>query len=119
MNKRKLGKKHEKEVKKWLEGLGYDVWLPPNTRWQSNDIFYLFDLIGIATRKTTLEYTYQYGYMPFIQVKTNRTDFYKARKQIKEWVENHDLLFYDVKFGVLLYPNRLWLYPTEEFEVEV
>ena len=86
MNKRAKGKRVEKQVSEYIESLGYEVWQPPNVKFQSNDIFYLFDLLAIMNNPGFEDK--QIAKMLFIQVKSNISDFYKARKKITEWAKS-------------------------------
>ena len=77
MNKRSKGKRAELQFYKYLQKkFGWLVWKPTSCKWGSKDIFGLFDIISIDKEGDTYYY----------QIKTNKSDFYKAKKKIKEWI---------------------------------
>jgi len=89
INKVAKGNRTELLARKELERLGYLVDKKPRTRFISPDLFGVFDLIAILGSTARL-----------IQVKSNRTDFYKARKEIIGWKKEHHIKL----------PCEVWLY---------
>ena len=88
VNKVAKGKRAERELAKLLEGMGYATWRPAWHRYGSKDVFNIADIVAVRKKGSTAE---PFGSTPFplflIQVKTNRSDFYKARKQMREFVK--------------------------------
>lgn len=80
VNKRAKGRKIELEARKILEKEGYLVEKKNASRWQSDDFWEMFDLLAIKSNDFRL-----------IQIKSNPSDFYKARKEIKKWIEKHNI----------------------------
>lgn len=92
VNKVAKGRRAEKELADFLsEKGGYIVWRPSRTRWGSKDIFNIADIIAIQQSDWLSKYeAYFFGNarvspVVFIQVKTNKTDYYKAIKQVSEF----------------------------------
>lgn len=89
MNKKAKGQRIENLAKKLLEEKGYLVEKKNWSKYGSPDFFGWFDLVAVKGDKVT-----------WIQVKSNKTHFYTARKKI----------------GYFLYENQLainceiWLY---------
>lgn len=79
VNKTNKGNRIELEARKLLQAEGYLVDRKNYSRWASNDFFCLFDILAIG-KKTRL-----------IQIKSNATHFYKARKEISEWLNENDI----------------------------
>lgn len=77
LNKTNKGNRYELLARKELEGWGYLTEKKNASRWQSNDFWGLFDILAIHPS----------GDVRLIQVKTNKSDFYKARKEIKKFVK--------------------------------
>lgn len=74
MSKRSKGKFYELQAKKLLLSEGFLVDVKNFSPYASQDFFRLFDILAVGP-DTKL-----------IQVKTNASDFYKARKDIKNWI---------------------------------
>ena len=122
VNKVAKGRRAEKEFADWLS-YGYYVWRPTWNRYGSKDIFCIADIIAI--RKGNL---YNITFPPnhdllFVQVKTNRSDFYKARKVVKNFIK--DLTIYNnIIFVVALKIKgkkwRIWQITTngEEYDTK-
>lgn len=89
MNKVAKGNRIENLAKKSLEDLGWLVDKKPRTKFNSPDFFGLFDLLCIRG-----------GDIKLIQIKSNRSDFYKARGEIAEWAQEN---------GITL-QIEIWLY---------
>ena len=90
VNKVAKGKQAERELAGLLESLGYETWRPSWNRYGSKDIFNIADIIAVRKKTGSAE---PFGDLPplfLIQVKTNRSDYYRARKQVKEFAENVD-----------------------------
>lgn len=95
VNKTDKGRRIELEARKMLEEDGYLTDFKPNVRWQSSDLFNMFDIIAIG-KETKL-----------IQIKSNATDFYKARREIGLWVDKNDIK--DISFEIWLRePRKAW-----------
>lgn len=88
MNTYSKGNRRERECMNILIADGWLVDRKNRTKFQSNDFFEMFDIV--ALRGNTVK---------FIQVKSNISHFYSARKSIKKWVKNN-------KVSV---PCELWL----------
>lgn len=95
VNKINKGRRIELEAKKILIEEGYLVDKKNASRWQSNDLFGLFDLLAIGKR------------VRLIQIKSNATDFYKARRQIGLWMDKNKIK--GVTFEIWLRePRKAW-----------
>ena len=79
MNKHAKGTHYELVARKLLESQGYLCEKKNYNRWASKDFYNLFDILAIG-ENTRL-----------IQIKTNISDFYKARKDIAEFVHTHNI----------------------------
>ena len=79
INKYQKGNRRELEARKILEEQGFLVDKKPRTKYQSPDLFGMFDLIAIKQKECLL-----------IQIKSNKSDFYKARKALRSWVKSND-----------------------------
>lgn len=79
VNKRDKGRRIELEARKELEAEGYLVDKKNSSRWQSDDFFGLFDLLAIGKE------------IRLIQIKSDRSDFYKARRAIGLWRDDIEL----------------------------
>ena len=75
MNRVHKGNRRELEARKMLEADGFLVDKKPRTKYQSPDLFGTFDLIALKGSPVR-----------FIQVKSNKSDFYKARKEVRSWM---------------------------------
>jgi Holliday junction resolvase len=80
VNTREKGRRIELEAKKLLIKDGYLVEKKNASRWQSDDFWELFDLFAMKSNDFKL-----------IQIKSNISDFYKARKEINEWLIEHNI----------------------------
>ena len=80
MNKYQKGNRRELEARKILESQGWLVDRKNRSKYASPDLFGMFDLVAISGGNTLL-----------IQVKSNKSDFYKARKQISGWKQTHSI----------------------------
>ena len=89
MNTRTKGARVESLAKKKLEKEGWLVFKKDHTRWSPGDFYGQFDMI--ATKGNTTRY---------IQIKSNKSDFYTARKSVAKWVKDT---------GVTS-PCEVWLY---------
>lgn len=86
------GARRENAAKKILLETGWLVDKKVWSKYASKDFFNLFDLIAIKGNM-----------MRLIQVKSNRSDFYGARKAIERWVEsNHIYPDMQISFEVWL-----------------
>lgn len=95
VNKTNKGNRIELEARKMLKEEGYLVDKKNYSRWESNDFFGLFDILAIG-KDTRL-----------IQIKSNPTDFYKARRQIGLWMDKNKIK--DVSCEVWLRePRKAW-----------
>lgn len=74
MNKRAKGARVEMLAQKKLEKLGWFVEKKVHTRWSPGDIYGQFDMIAVKGSE-----------VKFIQIKSNQSNFYTARKSIASW----------------------------------
>jgi len=75
------GSLHEREAAQEYEALGWTVYRPPKTRYGTQDIFGMFDLIAISPPSPNgCE-------IHFVQVKSNSTGGFL--KKLKNWREKH------------------------------
>ena len=74
MNRYQKGNRRELEARKLLEAQGWLVDRKNRSKWASPDLFGMFDLVAVKG-----------GEMLLVQVKSNKSDFYKSRKEIREW----------------------------------
>lgn len=74
------GKRAEKYAREDLKALGYLVEVKNYSRWQLKDFYNLFDILAIIGSTAKL-----------IQIKSNLTDFYKARKNIIAWKKENNI----------------------------
>ena len=80
INKHKKGANRELELRKKLTDEG---WLCETKNWNryaSKDFYGLFDILAI--KDTDIR---------FIQVKSNKSDVYKARRNISNWLRDNNL----------------------------
>jgi len=95
VNKHNKGNRYEKEARDLLIEEGYLVDRKNWSRYASKDFFTLFDILAIG-KHTRL-----------IQVKTNASDFYKARKEIGMWLSENTIK--GISFEVWLRePRKAW-----------
>jgi Holliday junction resolvase-like predicted endonuclease len=80
VNKYQKGNRRELEARKMLEEQGYLVDKKPRTKWHSPDLFGMFDLLAIKGDECLL-----------IQVKSNKSDFYKSRKALRAWTKSQSI----------------------------
>ena len=76
MNKRAKGKYYEAKARKELIEEGWLVEFKPATMFGSQDLYGLFDILAIRGDKTK-----------FIQIKSNASHFYTAKKDIRKWLK--------------------------------
>ncbi len=111
INKKSKGSRIELEFAKMLEEKGFIVWKPckckrgSKSSITSNDILGLFDIIAVGSTKEDI------GVKLFLfQVKSNKSDFYKARKEVKRFIgkitENH--LYVSFLVFVVLKDKKRW-----------
>lgn len=77
VNKINKGNRAEREARTLLQQQGYLVEKKNTSRWESNDFWGLFDVLALKPDGSEIR---------LVQVKTNKSDFYKARKHINQWV---------------------------------
>jgi len=97
INKVAKGRRVENIARDKLKTQGYLVDKKVRTRFSSPDFFGAFDLLAIKGNK-----------VKFVQVKSNPSDFYKARKELKEWLKMYNLFI----------NAELWLYFEREWRIE-
>lgn len=90
INKRAKGRAIELKAKKILQADGYLVEKKNASRFQSDDFWGIYDLVAVKERTVR-----------FIQIKSNKSDFYKARKEIKQFMQDNK----QFKVG-----SEIWLY---------
>lgn len=93
MNCHAKGTRVEGEAKKLLIAEDYLVEQKNWNRYRSKDFFTLFDIIAIKGNEVRL-----------IQIKSNPSDFYKARGDISRWVADNNIT--GIKCEVWLKENR-------------
>ena len=99
MSRVSKGKTYERLARKLLASQGFLCETKNYSRFQGQDFYNLFDILAIGK------------YTRLIQVKTNVSHFYKARKDIKEWINIKDIQ--GISFEV-------WLKePRKEWRVEI
>jgi len=99
VNKVAKGNRIELKARKKLEAEGYLVERKNRSRHHSPDFWGVFDLIAIKGAGVRL-----------IQVKSNPTDFYKARPEITTWKHANKVAL----------PCEVWLHiKSSEFRIEV
>ena len=74
------GNRNELIAKKILIDDGWLVEQKNWSKWRGKDFFGLFDIVAIKGE-----------FIKWIQIKSNRSDFYKVRKQIKNWLIENNL----------------------------
>lgn len=89
INKNAKGSRAEALARSNLRADGWLVDFKIRSRFASPDLFGVFDLIAIKDERVL-----------FVQVKTNVSHFYTARKEIAEWMQLNNLEFYP----------EVWLY---------
>jgi Holliday junction resolvase len=80
MSRRSVGKEHERQCKKQWKQNGWLVDFKFGSRWNSEDLFGMFDFVAVKGNRVV-----------FVQVKTADTDFYKARKEVQEFLNTNKL----------------------------
>jgi hypothetical protein len=80
INKRRKGKLAERKYRKQLESLGYLTEVKNYSRFASEDLYGIFDIMGIMGSALLLA-----------QVKSNLSDFYKARKEVAAWKKENGI----------------------------
>ena len=92
------GRAIELKAKKKLIAEGYLVDKKIRSRFASPDFYGLFDLLAIKE-----------DHMRLVQVKSNPTDFYKARKYIIEWKT----------FNNITHNTEIWLYKGRKDKIDL
>ena len=87
ISNRKKGRVLEIKVEKQFNKLGFTTWRPPATKFQSQDIFGVGDILAIS--KKGIKNTLALPNFLLIQVKSNVSDFYKARSQMRTFEQEH------------------------------
>ena len=82
INTYKKGKRRELEAQKLLEKDGYLTMRQNHTRYGQNDFFGLFDIVSLKRDGSEIR---------LIQVKSNISDFYSARKDILDWMSLNEI----------------------------
>lgn len=97
-NKSAKGQRYERKARHILEDEGYLTDFKIRSRYASNDFFEVFDIFAISKKDLKL-----------VQVKTNISDFYKARKEVARWILKHDFEKIGINFEVWLRePRKPW-----------
>jgi len=100
VNKTSKGNRAELEARKMLVNEGFLVEKKNSSRWQSNDFWGMFDILAIHPRD---------GIVRLVQIKTNASDFYKARKHVRDWVLGNEVFALNVDCEVWLRePRKEW-----------
>ena len=79
MSKRSKGKYYEKKARDLLSSQGFTCETKNYSRFQGQDFFNLFDILAVGS------------HVKLVQVKTNASHFYKARKDIAKWVAENNI----------------------------
>lgn len=102
INKRNKGRRIEKLAKDLLRKDGYLVETKNASRYQSDDFWGMFDILAVMPET---------GKLRMIQIKSNASDFYKARKEIAYWVMENQVTGFSCE--IWLKENRKdWRYET-------
>ncbi len=80
MNTYAKGNRIEKAFRDLMQTNGWLTWKPSRARFNSNDVFGLFDVVMVRD-----------GKIQMVQIKSNPTHFYHARKEIASWVDTYKL----------------------------
>lgn len=80
MNKHSKGRRVELACRKVFEKAGWLTDVKNWSRWGAKDFYNMWDFIAIRG-----------SMVRFIQVKSNRTDMYKAKKRMKAWMEDNEI----------------------------
>lgn len=86
------GRRVELKAKHRLQDMGYLVDKKVRTQWHSPDFFGMFDLLGLGED------------VVLVQVKSNPSDFYKARKEIRKFANEHRVE--GLEYWIWLYEGR-------------
>jgi hypothetical protein len=84
VNTYRKGNRAELEARRICEKDGAITWKPSRAKWQNNDIFGLFDFVALYPGDKFTE-------IRFIQVKSTRSDFSKAKKEITAWTKKYNI----------------------------
>lgn len=109
MNRRAKGKRNEAKARKLLQDLGFVVDFKQANMFGSQDFFELYDIMALKKKELWM-----------IQVKSNRSDMYSAKKPIKEFIQKYNPPFKSAimlaipykPFRVLVF-NREWIESSE------
>lgn len=82
MNTYTKGNRIEKLFRDMMQTYGWLTWKPSRARFNSNDVFGLFDVVMARGSKIQM-----------VQIKSNLSHFYHARKEIAQWVVSNHLHF--------------------------
>lgn len=80
MNTYTKGNRVERMFRMMMEDKGWITWKPSRAKFNSNDIFGLFDCLCIRGESVAL-----------FQIKSHSSDFYSARKQIAKWIDTYKI----------------------------
>jgi aromatic ring-opening dioxygenase LigB subunit len=95
MNRVAKGRRTEREIEMMVREAAFETYRPAWNRWSRKDVF-KFDIIAIKKRGVMFQDRLgmaNNGVIPlllFLQVKSNVSDFYKARKEIEKWIKEHE-----------------------------
>jgi len=95
VNKHTKGNRRELEARKLLEAEGYLVEKKNFSRFSDKDFWNMFDIIALKRDGSEIR---------LIQVKSNISDFYKARNEIDDWILDNNVT--NIKCEVWLKENR-------------
>jgi Holliday junction resolvase-like predicted endonuclease len=79
MSRRSKGKYYEKKARDLLTSQGFICETKNYSRFQGQDFYNLFDILAVK------------DHVKLIQVKTNASHFYKARKDIAKWITENNI----------------------------
>lgn len=100
LNKNAKGNRAELAARKLLTKEGFLVEKKNTSRWASNDFWGTFDLICIQPHT---------GLVKLVQVKTNVSDFYKARQEVRKWAYDNQVIALNIDCEVWLKePRKDW-----------
>jgi len=108
INKNRKGLYAENQVREHLEARGYLVWKPSRSRFNSNDIFGLFDMLAVHPARKTLwiQVKHKSSYSSKVKESIQRfADEYMSPYDIAEiWVKNRPKTFIVRRY----YPHTVW-----------
>jgi len=104
MNTYQKGNRREVQAMDILRSTGWLCDRKNRTKFQSNDFYNMFDIIAIRGSEVR-----------FIQVKSNKAHWYKARKDIQKWMKDNNI---QLRCEVWLKENHKdWVVDVFKFDI--